>query len=274
MNQTMQTKWIALSVRIYRALLTLYPADYRREYGALMMQMFRDVSRDKYRQRGMLGVTFWWFAALHDLTFTVIEQRRKVKVTMSKSTFAQLTGMLLIAGGICGAIAAFSQFQPGNHTTYDGVYQLLVWLLAPSLLLIGLGNIGLGFRIDEALGTAGRWTLYLSGIGAMLMAVGVVAASIDNTLWNIWLGGGIVHIVGLTGFGLLHLRNPVLPIFRALPLQISLGLLILLLGVLRTDTEILNNALSFLMFFGMGLAWLGIGQKMYRQQQESVLAAA
>jgi hypothetical protein len=69
---------IALSERLYRALLILYPGEYRREYGDLMVQVFRDMSRDKYRGQGRVGLALWWCAALLDLSRTVIEQRRGV----------------------------------------------------------------------------------------------------------------------------------------------------------------------------------------------------
>ncbi|MBZ0276052.1 MAG: hypothetical protein K8I60_07910 [Anaerolineae bacterium] len=274
MNQPVQTKWIALSERIYSALLSLYPVDYRHEYGPLMVQIFRDVAHDRYQQQGMAGVMFWWCATLLDLTFTVIEQHRKVKFTMSKSTFVQITGLLLVLGGAFSAVAAFSQFQPGDHSAYAGIYQVLALLFVPGFLLIGLGCIGLGMRYDQSLGMVGSWSLYLSGLGALIMAAGMVATSIEDSLWNIYLGGGILHVAALITFGLLHVWKPSLPIFRALPLQLAGGILIVLWGVLRTDSAILNNTLSFLLFLGMGLAWLAIGLAVNRQQREAVLAVA
>lgn len=214
----------------------------------------------------------WWCKTLFDLVLTVIEQRRKVKRTMSKSTFVQMTGIFLIIGGGFGALAAFSQLQPGDHLSYSGIYQVLMWLFAPGFLFIALGCIALGMRLghEGALGTAGQWTLYVSGIGALVMAVGVGAALINDSLWNIWFGGGILHGTALAAFGLMHLRKPVLPIFRALPLQMAGGWLVLMLGVLQTTSETSNHLLSFLLYIGMGLAWLAIGQTLQRQGRETV----
>lgn len=270
MNQTMQTKWIALSEQIYGSLLILYPAEFRREYGQHMAQVFRDVCRDCYHHQGAAGLTFWWCRTLLDLTLTVIEEHRKVRFGMSKSTFIQLTGILLVVGGALSGIAAFSQLQPGDHYTYFGIYQLLIWLLAPGWLLVGLGCFGLALRYKQVLGRPGQWTLNLSGIGLLVMAVGVVATSIQDSLWNIWLAGGILHVIGLTLFGLLHARKPTLPVFRWLPLQIASGWLVMLLGVLRTNSEITNNLLAFLLVFGMGLAWLAIGLAVNRQPATTI----
>ncbi len=268
-----QTPLISLSTRIYGALLILYPADYRLEYGALMVQVFRDVARDAYQSQGALGLAFWWCATLLDLTRTVIEQRKKV--TMSKSTLIHLSSILLVIGGAFWALAAFSQFQPDDHYTYYGIYQILIVLAAPGILLIGLGCIGLALRYQQALGTLGQWTLYLSSFGALVMAVGIVATSIQDSLWGIWMAGSIIHVIALTAFGLLHLRKPVLPIFRALPLQLASGWLILMSGVfVGRFPQTTSNLLSFLMFFGMGLVWAAIGLAVHRQQSQAVPSVA
>jgi hypothetical protein len=269
------TSLITLSERAYRAMLIFYPADYRREYGSLMVQVFRDVCRDTYHRQGLAGILFWWCATLLDLTLTVIEQRRKVRLAMSKSTWIQMTGILLVVGGFFGAVASFSELQPGDHYTYYGIYQVFIWLLAPGFLLTGLGCFGLALRYDQALGTPGRWTLYLSGFGMLVMTVGVIATSIEDSLWDIWMVGGLLHTAGLTAFGLLHLMKPTLPVFRGLPLQIAAGWLVMWLGVLRTSSQTTNNTLTFLIFVGMGLAWLAIGLAVHRQKRDdTVLAAA
>jgi hypothetical protein len=264
---------MTLAEQIYRALLLLYPADYRHEYGDLMLQIFRDVSRDKYRRQGIGGIVLWWCRTLLDLTLTVIEQRRRTKLTMSKSTFAQLADNLLFIGGAFIALAAFSQFQPGDHSTYHGIYQIFIWLFGLGALLVGLGCIGMGLRYDQSTDVLEQWTLYLSGGSALVMAVGIFAMTIDDSLGSIWLGSGILHGVGLTLFGLLHLRRPSLPIFRGLPLQMASGWLVMLTGVLRINSELFNNTLSFLLFLGMGLAWLAIGLTLHRQKQKALLTA-
>jgi hypothetical protein len=274
MNKSMVSQWIMRSVRAYRAMLVLYPTDYRREYGPLMVQFFRDVSVDKYHRHGLLGIALWWCKTFLDLTLTVIEQHRKVKYPMSKSTLIQLAGNLLIAAGMCGAVAAFSQLQPDNHDSFYGIYRFLTWLIAPSLLLGGLGCIGLALRFDQALGALGQWTLHLSGIGALVMAVGAVAMSLTDTLRNLWLGGNLIFTIGLIAFGLAHLSRPALPIFRALPLQMAAGWLVMVLGLPERFAQPTDNLLTFLFLLGMGLVCLAIGSSVSRQQGTTVLPAA
>ena len=47
---------LSASLRLYTLLLLIYPGSFRREYGELMIQLFRDPIGDAIRQRGCLGV--------------------------------------------------------------------------------------------------------------------------------------------------------------------------------------------------------------------------
>ena len=46
---------LSASLHLYTLLLLIYPRSFRREYGELMVQLFRDLMRDGIRQRGCLG---------------------------------------------------------------------------------------------------------------------------------------------------------------------------------------------------------------------------
>lgn len=273
MTPIFQTKWLALSEEIYGTLLVLYPAEYRHEYGPLMLQVFRDVSRDAYQRQGMLGMIFWWCRTLFDLTVTVIEERRRVRFVMTKSTLIHSAGMLLAVGGAFTALAAFSQFQPGDHYTYEGIYQALLWLMAPGMLLVGLGCFGLALRYSQPLGVLGRWLLYGTGVGSLAMSAALVVSTIQPSLWNVWVLGFLIYTGGLIAFGLWHARTPVLPVFRFLPLQMGAGWAVLILWMVPSSNEILIHALQFLMFVGMGLAWMAIGMAVNRQRRSDDLVA-
>jgi hypothetical protein len=59
---------------LYRRLLFLYPAQYRREYGPLMTQAYRDLCRDSCQQRGTAGLVLLWFRLLADLVTSALRQ--------------------------------------------------------------------------------------------------------------------------------------------------------------------------------------------------------
>lgn len=265
--------WIVLMERCYSAMLILYPADYRREYGALMRQFFRDVARDRYHRQGVGGVVRWWCKTLLDLVITAMEQRRKMKYAMSKNALTQMmiqiTGVLLVIGGICSAIAAFSQLQPGDHYTYEGVYQILNLLFTPGFLFLGLGYMGLALRYNQVLGAAGQGSLYLMSMGSLLMVVGRVIQLTQASLWTIEFAGIVVYGISVIVFGLLFAQKPFLPIFRWLPLQIAFGWL-MMFAMTGLFPQFTANLLTFLMAFGAGLAWLAIGLKIHKDEEDSI----
>ena len=64
----------SLSCRIYRILLAAYPADFRREYGPSMLQVFRDSARDAATREGKFATAKFWFAILGDLVVSASKQ--------------------------------------------------------------------------------------------------------------------------------------------------------------------------------------------------------
>ena len=61
---------LLVAERLYRILLFAYPAKHRREYGPLMAQLFRDLCRDSYRQKGFVGLVQFWSYVLTDTAVT------------------------------------------------------------------------------------------------------------------------------------------------------------------------------------------------------------
>lgn len=56
MSRTSPKTAFWLAERLYHLLLFVYPATHRREYGPLMVQLFRDLCRDSYHQKGFVGL--------------------------------------------------------------------------------------------------------------------------------------------------------------------------------------------------------------------------
>jgi capsular polysaccharide biosynthesis protein len=62
-----EARAVVVSGKIYRGLLMLYPAEHRREYGALMAQLFQDQCRDARRAAGGWALTLLWLRTAIDL---------------------------------------------------------------------------------------------------------------------------------------------------------------------------------------------------------------
>ncbi len=70
MSHTPPFNVLSAAERLYHILLFVYPATHRREYGPLLAQLFRDLCRDSYRQRGFVGLVRLWSYVLTDTVVT------------------------------------------------------------------------------------------------------------------------------------------------------------------------------------------------------------
>jgi hypothetical protein len=62
------------SEKLYRRLLGLYPESHRREFGPWMVQVFRDLCRQAYRQEGRRGLLKVWLRAIPDLARSAAQE--------------------------------------------------------------------------------------------------------------------------------------------------------------------------------------------------------
>ena len=212
---------IVISERLYRLLLFMYPADYRREYAPHMAQLFRDMCRDAYAQEGIPGMVMWWAATFFDLLVTAFEERRKAKVLLNMSLLKRFAGIFLIGGGISFMLASYSQLQPGSHYPFTGIYSLSSQFFVPGYLLILLGVVGLALRYARRLGTVGGLTLWIGALGLLTTCIWLVFSLIPNG-WDQFFAVGIMgfflYIVCLIIFGAIAIRRNILPRWNVLPI--------------------------------------------------------
>ncbi len=261
---------LLLSARVYQALLVAYPVEFRREYGRHMLQVFRDVGRDAYRQGGTGGLLVWWAAALFDLLHTAFAERRKVTFTMSTFKLSHWSGWLCIFAGLFFAASSLSQLQPGSHYSFFGVYQLSIYALVPGMALIALGLIGMFLRY--------RATLVL--FGRIFLTTAILGAAIGSLGWLVTLGGGDAYLVFMAGW-LLHLIGA--SVFAGFAMTTQLfgklswvmlpgSALPLTLAVLSFGSQQEPNGVvwgSFLMLLLIGLGWMLTGVALNKQTQPS-----
>lgn len=62
--------YLSLSQRLFALLLAAYPAEFRREYGREMTQVFRDCYRAEVRRKGLPGAIKIWVYTLFDLALS------------------------------------------------------------------------------------------------------------------------------------------------------------------------------------------------------------
>lgn len=256
------------SERVYRVLLTLYPRDFRREYGWQMLQVFRDVCRDAVRQGGALALILWWGTALFDLLQTVVAEHRKVWVMTFKITresFIVWSGRGLIIAGVCFILSALGQLQIGAAA----------WALAMGVYLpfIGTSTIayslsGFFVRFGAQLNLFGRVALLTAIIGAAVAAVGwALIVLAPDAFFGVLMAGWVLHLIGVSVFGgyavttrLMPRWNFALLIGSAFPLLISVYVFQAISSVSQaTSSGSGTNATYFYLFPGFAVNGMNLG---------------
>lgn len=257
MNSTPNpSQLLNLSDRVYRALLILYPADFRREYGRHMAQVFRDSCRDVYRQSGAGAMARWWLATLLDLFLTAITERRKANLIMSKTRFIQWSGWFAIFGGIFFAASSISQLNPGSQT-----YSLSISALIPGMIFITLGLLGIFLRYNPHINLFGKLALLATLVGAVLTTIGwLLILMVGDSLWNVFLVGWLLYLAGHTVFGGFAATTHLLPKWNyALLIGSALPLTIVVLGLSKQVTNSDANWGAFAMLMLIGVGWMLTG---------------
>ena len=85
-----------ISYRLYGLLLFAYPAEFRREFGNEMLQVFRDCYRTEARARSLPS---FWLRTLVDLVLTAAKERKEIFMNRRSDAMAILgcIGIIVIA---------------------------------------------------------------------------------------------------------------------------------------------------------------------------------
>ncbi len=144
-----------VSKRVYRSLLVLYPKEFRREYGADMVQLFRDQCRDELRTGGVVAWIALWFRTLVELVGSTRRERERSR--LSKVPYKREPLLAVI----CSLLVCPGLGQMYNHQMGKGITLIMVSLFW---------------------WPAGPW---ISGApGALGVSLVVVAATVQ--LWSGW----------------------------------------------------------------------------------------
>jgi len=152
-------RWIEISQHLYRHLLRLYPQSYRTTYEAEMFHVFTDQCREKYQQRGGLGMLSLWLRTLVDVGKTVVvehvsDPNAKVGLleAMPNTPLPWKGVLLVLIPGLIFYISQIEQVTSDMDWFFFAYYRaafflivpvLLVWLFARRFPLWGLIPLGL-----------------------------------------------------------------------------------------------------------------------------------
>ena len=127
-----------ISERIYRVLLALYPREHRREYGELMVQLFRDRMR---HEGGGFGGLVIWAQTILDLVGSAYQEHKKGEDMRKRMWIvaASLVTLMIVA---VGASVVLSQSE-------DKV-KIRVFVREDSNTFSGEGKNGLSDALRQA----------------------------------------------------------------------------------------------------------------------------
>jgi hypothetical protein len=154
------------SERLYHRLLWVYPAAYRREYGPLMAQLFRDLLRDARRSPRPLGLARLWLSTVFEVFVTAArehyaEMRSQLMNATPEHTsrFSPAAGRGLLAAAIVialGLIAKIAILETGGSVYLATIIALVANVLAALIMEAtvrtgGLVLLGAGLVIGTVL---------------------------------------------------------------------------------------------------------------------------
>ncbi|MDP1792895.1 MAG: hypothetical protein Q8K63_02055 [Acidimicrobiales bacterium] len=172
-------------MRVYRALLLLYPKSFRLAHGEDMVAVFEEMRRDRS------PVALWWRVLIDAFTSSVTQ---RLESLMSKNSMlrpaalaavaftllvaftatgidnvAVFLGSVLLTGGCTVAALVYWQANRKYVEPTDELHHHWLRVLATGAALIAVVNVGSGLGVDV------WWLAFVTFIlGVMLLAVGVI----------------------------------------------------------------------------------------------------
>jgi hypothetical protein len=144
-----ESRWVSISVRIYRRLLPVYSPAFKSRYADEMTQVFADLCADAVCRAGIGGLAGLWSRAFPDLIATALVER--IKTMTRKLTPSTLAGIVLLVPTLAFLFVMFTRFVLGIEGLYDAWdafytnpdYRTANWLLERFVVLAPFAALAL-----------------------------------------------------------------------------------------------------------------------------------
>lgn len=149
----MMDQILAVSDRLYRLILNVYPLGFRDEYGEEMAQTMRDQVRDAWTQHGAVGLTGLWLRVLLDSVRSAFAEHLKQGWSVSLSWLGLGYGLATAIGYPLAFVSfiAWSGELVGFETAENWLRHrryLYPVFAGPGFVLAGIGLRGLYQRLE------------------------------------------------------------------------------------------------------------------------------
>ncbi|MEK6256263.1 MAG: hypothetical protein N2C13_02955 [Chloroflexota bacterium] len=266
---------LTFSDNLYRRFLRVYPVEYRAGFSDEMAQVFRDLCREVYEQKGLAGFLGLWLSTMFDLIKTALEERLKETTNMTREKFVRLSGWALM---FSGATLMLGFLASNNDAAYfdsptdplaeynfvfdpiggsDILYEITPIILTLSgMLFYAIGMNGLRLRFGKGSGSIGNISLQISALAGAVGFIAIIPMFVlgIDMWWNIWAYSLMLMFTGLSVFGIIAIQKKHLPRWNALPLLVGIWFPIVflaeLLGFSFEDTDIFWNIVPWIEVVG------------------------
>jgi hypothetical protein len=163
---------VKIATNLYRLLLHLYPAAFRREFGREMVLIFQGMSWVALERGGATALIGLWISFTGDLISTALVERLKEIFNMSASRFSRFVGATgILFGLVLTLTVVYILSQVLNHPAYSPPiqwhYMMLLgasWMIVVTIVLYIQGDFDGGSKRALGLTTVGLALLAASGI--------------------------------------------------------------------------------------------------------------
>ena len=242
-----------MTERLYRALLRLFPADFRDRFGEDMVQLFHDKLRDARTGHAPWGTVSAWLGMLGDVVAMAASERlrRNRQVAHSLSSRPPLEERVLGIAGIVGGAVLLTAF----------VIDVPSGLNAMRIALFNLGAIAVVIAVLRRSVPA---SLLAIGVGVVVILVnalyGFMALADIHAVAPLWAGVALWLTTAL--FGLNIVREGGLTRWGALALAVGSVLAVTgidRLGLVSATSPTVFNTLAQVGIVTVGLGWVVLG---------------
>ena len=251
---------LAFSNRLYQWLLLLYPAGFRREYGAQMAQVYRDECRHVQQQAGAAGIARLWFRLLPDLVGTVFAEYLWEVLNMSIEKFLRGSGLGAVAAGVAWILLFVIGSEKLAWDVWPAAITGLIFTAIMLLFLYALAGFKRRYH-DQSRVKVGFW---LCNAAAVWLLAGAWITLTTESGWGIFISGFFAFALGLALIGLLALTAGMRTVRGALPLLLA----VTLVGFIITGAE---QTAPIQLLFGTvyGLGWMTLGVYLWRTESDT-----
>jgi hypothetical protein len=189
---------LALSLALYRTLLLLYPARFRRAYATQMAQVFRTSCQRACREGGALALGHVWRVTLGDLFVTALAEHYEEVTEMERHSLNRAAGL---AGLIGGALLLFyGLVEPLTLVIFrPWLYWAQILIVPVSWASIVVSMLGLYALLAQRHGARVWLAGALALLGACLGLIGGVSIALAQWESTLALDLATVHFDQIIG---------------------------------------------------------------------------